>query len=142
MGQCYNSVVVLAPVDDVWKALRNFHDMSWAPNVISKLEIVGDKSGTEAGAKRKLNDVFEETLVDINDKDRSLTYSIDNGPAPLNSEAVDSYAGAVKAFPVTATGQTFVLWTSDYVTADDAAVGEFCNPIYQGLLNDLAAHFA
>jgi len=142
MGQCYNSVVVPAPVEDVWKALGNFHDMSWAPNVITKLEVVGDKSGTEVGAKRKLNEAFEETLIDVNDKDRSFAYSIDDGPAPLNSEAMDNYIGAVKVFSVTATGQTFVLWTSDYVTRDDGAVGEFCNPMYQALLNELVAHFS
>ena len=33
---CYNSCVVSAPVDRVWTALRDFHDMSWAPQVITR----------------------------------------------------------------------------------------------------------
>jgi len=38
MGQCYNSVVVNAAVENVWNCVKNFHDMSWAPNVITQLE--------------------------------------------------------------------------------------------------------
>ena len=71
-----------------------------------------------------------------------MRYSIDNGPPPLDADSVDNYVGTAKVFPITATGQCFVLWISDYTTKDDAAVGEFCNPIYHGLLNDLATHFS
>ena len=141
MGQCYNSIVVPASADEVWAKLRNFHDYSWSANVITKVDVIGDKGPTEIGARRKLNDAFEETLVDLNDDDRSLRYTIDNGPPPVDADSVETYVGAAKVFPVTATGQSFVLWTSDYTTKDDAAVGEFCNPIYQALLNDLATHF-
>jgi hypothetical protein len=142
VGQCYNSIVVSAPVEEVWKAIRNFHDFSWSANVVTKVDVVGDKGPTEVGAKRKLSDAFEETLLTLNDDERSFTYSIDNGPGPMSSDAVESYVGTARVFPVTATGQTFVLWTSAYTTKDDDAVGEMCNPIYQGLLNDLAAHFS
>ena len=58
MGQCYNSTIVNAPVDEVWTALKNFHDMSWAPNVITSLEVMGDKGAGEIGARRKLNGAF------------------------------------------------------------------------------------
>jgi carbon monoxide dehydrogenase subunit G len=142
MGQCYNSVVVSVPAEDVWKALKNFHDFSWAPNVISKVDVIGDKGGTEIGARRRLNDAFLETLVEFNERERTFTYTIDDGPGPIAADLVQRYVGKVKVFPVTATGGTFVLWTSEYKTKDDAAVGDFCNPIYQALLKDLAAHFS
>ncbi len=58
---CYNSVTVNAPVDKVWEVLRNFHDMSWSPDVVTQLEAVGDAGGTEIGAKRNLNGAFHET---------------------------------------------------------------------------------
>ena len=141
MGQCYNSIVVNAPVEDVWNSVKSFHDLSWAPNVITQLDVIGDKKDGEIGAQRKLNNVFAETLIELNEAERSFRYTIDDGPGPVAADLVESYVGSVKVFPVTATGQTFVLWISDYKTKDDGAVGEFCNPIYQALLKDLARHF-
>jgi len=141
MGQCYNSVVVNAAVEDVWNSIKSFHDLSWAPNVITQVDVIGDKKDGEIGAQRKLNDAFVETLIELNETERSFRYTIDDGPGPVAADLVESYVGSVKVFPVTATGQTFVLWMSDYKTKDDSAVGEFCNPIYQALLNDLAGHF-
>ncbi len=142
MGQCYNSITVNAPVEEVWKALRNFHDLSWAAGVIESLQVVGDSGANETGARRILNGVFHETLTGLDDGARRLTYTIDEGPGPLAPNAVESYVGEVQAFPVTATGETFVLWTSDYATQDDTAVGDFCNPIYVALLGALQKHFS
>ena len=45
MGQCYNSVVVNAAVEDVWNSIKSFHDLSWAPNVITQVDVIGDKQG-------------------------------------------------------------------------------------------------
>ena len=141
MGKCYNSIVVKAPVDDVWNAVKNFHDFSWAPNVITQVDVLGDKGATEVGAKRKLNDAFLETLIEFNEDDRSFQYTIDDGPGPVASDAVQRYVGIVNVLPVTASGDTFVLWRSEYTSNDDDAIGEFCDPIYQALLADLAKHF-
>jgi len=142
MGQCYNSVVVTASPEDVWKALKNFHDLSWAPNVITSVEKIGDKPGLEIGARRKLNGAFLETLIELDDEKRTFRYTIDDGPGPVAPEVVEKYVGSAALFPVTTTGETFVLWKADYESKDDDAVGEFCNPIYQALLTDLAKTFA
>ena len=142
MGQCYNSVVVHAPVDEVWGKLREFFDMSWAPNVVTKLEVVGEKSAVELGARRRLNDAILETLIELDDDERFFVYTVDDGPGPLAPEFVDRYVGRVHALPVTATGHTFVQWTSDFATRDDGAVGKFCDGICQAILNDLAARYS
>ena len=42
---------------------------------------------------------------------------------------------------MTATGESFVTWASTYESENEDAVSEFCNPIYQALLGDLAAQF-
>ena len=60
---CYNSIVINKPADEVWNALKHFHDMSWASNVITKLDKVGETTGNVVGAKRVLNDAFQETLL-------------------------------------------------------------------------------
>jgi uncharacterized membrane protein len=46
VGQTYQSIVINAPVERVWAAIRNFHDLGWAPNVVTSVDVVGDKKGT------------------------------------------------------------------------------------------------
>ena len=52
---CYNSTVVNASIEEVWKAIRNFHDLAWGEPVITSVESVGDSAGDKVGAKRILN---------------------------------------------------------------------------------------
>ncbi|WP_198942550.1 SRPBCC family protein [Methyloprofundus sedimenti] len=40
MPQCYQSIIVHAPIEQVWETLKNFHDMSWASPVIEQCEAV------------------------------------------------------------------------------------------------------
>ena len=138
---CYNSTVVAAPAEDVWAALRDFHNMSAFPNVIESVDVVGDVSGTQPGAGRILNGVFHETLISLNDDDRVIRYSIDDGPAAVSKDNVSGYVGEVSLYSVTDDNATFVLWTSSWENSG-GGVAEFCNPIYQALLSDLKASFA
>ena len=138
---CYNSCVVSAPVATVWAALRNFHDLSWAPQVITSLEKVGDASGDQIGAKRLLNGAFHETLRGLNDTDRVVTYSIDDGPDAVSKDRVSGYVGVVRVFSVTDGDSTFVEWSSSWQDSQ-GGVKEFCDPIYKALLDSLKQHFA
>ena len=138
---CYNSVTVDAPVDQVWQALRNFHDLSCCPDVITQLEVVGDSGGTETGAKRILNGVFHETLLTLDDEERTFSYSIDDGPEAVSKDNVQGYIGEVRVLPVTDDDSTFVLWTSRW-DSSGGGVQEFCDPIYRALLGALKSHFA
>ena len=135
---CYNSVAINVPADEVWKGIRNFHDMSWAPNVITRLEAEGDPA--QAGAKRVLNGVFFETLHEVDDEQLSVRYSIDDGPDVVAKDKVTGYVGQVQVFPITADNTAFVLWTSRW-ESESGGVAEFCNPIYQALLADMKQHF-
>ncbi len=139
---CYNSTVVNANLDDVWEALRSFHDLGWASGVITQVDVVGDVPDGEVGARRILNDAFHETLRSLDDANHEFTYSIDDGPGPVARDAVNNYVGQVRAFSVTDGDATFVEWISDYESADPGAVQEFCDPIYHALLQALKAHFA
>ena len=140
MHSTYQSTVVKAPIARVWATLRNFHDMSWATNVIERCEAVGDKAADQIGAQRVLNGVFHETLVELDDTDHVVRYSIDAGPAPVSQDDVKDYIGAIRAFPVTDTDGTFVEWSSSWAAEDDKAVA-FCHNIYVALLSDLNTHF-
>ena len=138
---CYNSCVVQAQAETVWAALRKFHDMSWAPDVIQAVEAVGAAKGDQIGARRVLNGVFHETLLGLNDADRVLTYSIDDGPDAVSKDRVTGYVGRVQVRPVTDGNATFVEWSSGW-TDSKGDVQEFCDPIYRALLASLQKHFS
>lgn len=142
MGKCYNSAVINAPCDKVWKTIRNFHDLTWAPGVVTKVAAVGDLKGDQIGAKRVLNDAFHETLLSLDDHERTITYSIDDGPGPVSKNSVRNYLGRVRVLPITENNATFIEWQSSYDSADAASVGDFCNPIYQALLKALKQRFS
>ena len=142
MGQCYNTITVSAPIDTVWKAVRDFHNLSWAQGVVEKVDVVGELAGNQIGAKRIINGVFYETLVTLSELDHVVEYSIDDGPGPVAKDQVRNYIGHLRLYPITAENTTFVEWTSTYDSPDSAAVGELCNPIYQALLEALRTHFA
>ena len=136
MGQTYQSTIINAPADKVWAAIRDFHDLSWAPNVVNKTDIVGGMRGNEVGAKRVLNGVFHETLTDLNDADRTFAYSIDDGPPPVSKADVKSYVGRVRVRPVTEGGGAFVEWSSEW-QQNDAQAADFCHGVYVALLADM-----
>jgi len=142
MGKCYNSVVINAPVDEVWQTIRNFHDLSWASEVITKLVPQGKLAGDQIGAKRVLNDLFYETLLTLDDNERTFSYSIDDGPAPISKDLVRNYVGKVHIAPITENDTTFVEWQSTFESANDGPIVRFCDPIYQALLSALKQHFA
>lgn len=136
----YNSVVIDAPANQVWSALRNFHDMSWAEGIVESLESLGDMGGTEVGAKRLLNGAITETLQSFDDDAMTFTYSIDEGPDVLASDMVQGYIGRARVAPITATGQSFLEWSSEWKNAEGDVKG-FCDPLYAGLLGLLAKRF-
>ena len=138
---CYNSTVIHAPASDVWALFQNFHDMSWAEGVITKIEPIGNSAGHEIGAKRILNDAFHETLRVLDDENRTIEYSIDDGPDAVSKENVQGYIGKVRVLPVTDDGATFVEWSSSWAGGGEGTE-EFCNPIYRALLDALKNHLS
>ncbi len=135
------SIVVDAAIADVWRRFIDFHDLSWAPNVITNVEKVGSIDGRTPGAKRILNNAFHETLIEINSDEHFLKYSIDDGPSPVSKDEVDNYVGVVKLSPSEEGSGTLVEWTSSWDSKADDAV-EFCHGIYVALLGDLAKSFS
>ena len=133
---CYNSKIINAPIAKVWAAIRDFHNLSWAKGVIETLDVLGDKKGDQIGARRKLNGVFVETLVGLDEVEHVIKYTIDEGPGPLAS--CTGYVGQVRAFSLTDGDKTFVEWTSSWQDSQ-GGVKEFCDPVYQALLGAMAA---
>ena len=135
MGTTFQEIEISAPADKVWQAIRNFQDASWAPNVVSDMQAVGDIPGDEPGAGRILNGVFHETLLTLDDDAKVFTYSIDDGPSPLSKDEMSNYIGRVAVEPAE-DGGTRVEWTSSW-EQNDGPIQEFCHGIYVALLGDM-----
>jgi len=135
MGTCYQKIEIATPISQVWDTISDFHDLSWAPNVVTSVAKIGYKNGNEIGARRILNDVFYETLTALDSQNFTFSYSIDDGPGPVASDAVSDYIGTVK---LTASGRScLVEWSSAFQSQNENEVSDFCNPIYMALLNSL-----
>ena len=140
MGKTYQTTVINAPAHKVWDKIKNFHDMSWASGVVEKCEAVGDLKGNQIGARRVLNDAFQETLVEFSELDKSFKYSIDDGPAPVSKNDVKDYIGAVRLVPVTDNDTCLIEWSSSWESSTDDACS-FCHNIYVALLDALKKSF-
>jgi len=136
MGKTFQSITINTPADKVWDAISDFSDMSWSTNVITDLRVVGDAGGKEPGAGRVLNNAFHETLISIDNEQRTFSYSIDDGPSPISKDEVTGYVGTVKVQAAADGNGTLVEWSSKWESRDEAAY-EFCHGIYLALLDDM-----
>ncbi len=136
MGSTQQTIEIAVSPDQVWQTIRDFHDLSWAPNVISEIQAVGEKTGNEVGAVRVLNGVFHETLRTLEDDAKTLTYSIDDGPSPVSKDEVENYVGRVTVRQVEQGESSLVEWSSSWQHNNEAAT-EFCHGIYVALLEDM-----
>ncbi|PTQ78997.1 polyketide cyclase/dehydrase/lipid transport protein [Nitrosospira multiformis] len=140
MPKVYNSIVVDAPIEQVWSRIRNFHDFSWAPSLIRSCKKVGGGGGYSVGARRLLNGEFLDTLIAYSEIERRMMYSMDEGPSPVSSGEIRDYVGSLHLLPVTTDDRTFVEWSGSWESANTEAV-EYMNKVYRSLLADLAGEF-
>ena len=136
MGHTHQSIEILVPAEVVWNRIRNFYDMSWAPNVIQNVKPIGESDGRQVGAQRLLNDQFSETLLEFNEYERIMRYSIDEGPSPVSSREIDNYVGCIEVKPSESGDGSLVEWSSGW-EKNEEPVRVFCQGIYVALLNDM-----
>jgi NADPH:quinone reductase-like Zn-dependent oxidoreductase/uncharacterized protein YndB with AHSA1/START domain len=107
------STIIDAPVDDVWRILRDFNGHErWHP-AVAESRIEEGRSGDEPGCVRRfrLQDGGElrEQLLRLSDRDRLITYCIIDAPIPL----ID-YVATMVLKPVTDGNRTFWEWSSSF----------------------------
>ena len=146
MGQTRQSIEIAVPAETVWNTIRNFYDLSWAPNVIQEATAIDATNGGQVGARRLLNGQFSETLLELNEDDRIMRYSIDDGPSPVSRTEIENYEGRIEVKPSSSGSGALVEWSSLW-EKNEEPVREFCQSIYVALLNDMkqsleAAHSA
>ncbi len=113
MVQVCQSTIIDAPIEEVWRVLRDFNGHErWHPAIASS-RIEHDEPVDSVGAVRsfRLADGGElrEQLLSLSDKDFRLTYCLLEAPLPLMG-----YVASIQLKPVTDGNRTFWEWRSEF----------------------------
>ncbi len=133
MPKVYVSSLIDAPLEKVWKVLRDFNGLpNWHPLVgVSQIEdnLPADAIGcvrnfqlADGGA------TIREQLLALSDVEHLCTYSILESPLP-----VSNYVATVRLRRVTTTNQTFGEWQSTFDTpaGEEESAMEIVRGIYE-----------
>lgn len=122
----FRSMVIEAPIADVWAAVRRFDGVAaWNPGVSSARMESG--APTETGHIRHLDivdgTVFRETLLAHSDADRFYSYDIVEGPLP-----VTGYRSTHRFIPITEGDRTLGIWEG-WFDCDQEASAEMAHTV-------------
>ena len=106
------SVIIEAPVDRVWAAVRAFDGVAaWNPGVVAARMESG--APTAVGSIRHLDivdgTVFRETLLAHSDLKRFYSYDILEGPLPCRN-----YVSIHRFLPITDGDMTLGIWSGEF----------------------------
>lgn len=113
MAHVYVSRVMDASADDIWAIVREFGALdTWFP-FVSKCELVGAAVEGQVGAIRS-NTVadgalIEETLIELSDRDRRITYDLTKGDV-----ATIDYSATLTIHEATVDDRAFAVWTARF----------------------------
>eukprot|EP00550_Attheya_septentrionalis_P012156 CAMPEP_0198303810 /NCGR_PEP_ID=MMETSP1449-20131203/57076_1 /TAXON_ID=420275 /ORGANISM="Attheya septentrionalis, Strain CCMP2084" /LENGTH=149 /DNA_ID=CAMNT_0044006317 /DNA_START=344 /DNA_END=793 /DNA_ORIENTATION=- len=110
--KAYNSCIISAPIEDVWKTVRDFSTFHvWHPSFKVGTIRNGDPSD-RVGCVRDLvagdGGVFVEQLYELSDKEDTFVYKILESPLPMAD-----YYGRIKLTKITDVNQTFFEWMAE-----------------------------
>ena len=115
MVRVRRTTVLDAPVDAVWRILRDFngHD-AWHP-IVARSDLEDGRRTDQVGAVRNFTirsgERVREVLLTLSDRDRHLRYAIVDSELPL-----ESYVAEFFLKPVTNGNRTFWSWSSRFRT--------------------------
>lgn len=120
MARVRESAIVDAPIDEVWRWVRDFNShRDWHP-AIADSEIENGLPSDTVGAVRAftLTDggFLREQLLSLDDEAHELSYCLIESPLPLHN-----YVATIRLMPVTDSGATFWQWESEFSPPPDRA---------------------
>ena len=139
MPSVHASVTIDAPIDRVWDKIKDFHDFSWAPGIVTACEDVGETAGNAPGAKRLVNDAFLDRLLEYDAAGHGYKYTIENGPSPISPAEISNFVGHLRLESEDG-GRTRADYSGDWEAEGSEAV-DLMQGVYGGLLNELAEQF-
>lgn len=144
MAKTYVSTVIDAPVEAVWRVLRDFRRLAEYHSTVVTIEFPGDLPGDEIGCTRRASNSFgmhvTERLVALSDLEHSGSYRMLEIEAP-----VANFIGHFRLLPLTDGGKTFIEWRSefDYLGEDNVMdlITFLENEVYMDCLRGLKRMF-
>jgi carbon monoxide dehydrogenase subunit G len=112
------------PESDVWPLVGDFGGWGWMPGIES-ITVDGDVRTINMSGME-----IQEKLINLDDENHEITYSIVGGPVPI-----ESHQATVSVTPAGSDGCE-VTWS---VTAAPDGTAGFLRDIYQGALDALKA---
>ena len=113
MAKVFTSSVISAPVESVWRRIRDFNGLaSWHPAVArSRIEdgLPSDRVGCVRNFELRDGGVIRETLLALDDIEHRCTYDIIESPMPLQN-----YVATLALLPVTNGDRTYAQWTATF----------------------------
>ena len=111
-NKVWTSAVIHGRVEDVWARMRDFAGMAdWHPEISGMTMLGGVRSDKVSGVRdfHFGEGHLHEELLHLDDLERSFSYRILKSELPwLN------YVSGARLWPITATGETFAVWTGDW----------------------------
>lgn len=137
------SVIIDAPIEKVWAAVRAFDGVvDWNPGVTAARMETG--AATAVGSIRHLDiadgTIFRETLLAHSDQEYFYTYDIVEGPLPCTD-----YISTHRFIPITDGNLTLGIWSGEFTCdpADAEALEEIVgDQIYRDGMRGLNAYLA
>lgn len=114
MAEVHVSAVIEAPLEDTWRIVRDFNGLpKWLPGIKGS-EIEGGGPADAIGAVRVMDvgmpDMkVREKLLALSDGEHSMTYSVLQGPLPL-----DDLVATIRMTPGPDDGTTLVEWSAEF----------------------------
>ena len=114
-NKVWTSRVLKAPVDEVWKVMRDFAGMGGWHDEITKMHMLKRQRSDKVGGIRDFyfgEGHINEELLHLCDLTRSYSYRITRSGIPWMN-----YASGPRLWPVTADNTTFGVWTGDWTAS-------------------------
>ncbi|MCE3247775.1 MAG: hypothetical protein K0R41_1600 [Geminicoccaceae bacterium] len=113
MARAHASSVINAPIDQVWRRIRDYNGLpGWHPGV-AKSEIEGREPANQPGCVRVLTlgngAVIRERLLEMSDLGHHYSYAILDSPLP-----VANYRATLRLRPISDGDRTFAEWSATF----------------------------
>ena len=114
-NKVWTSRVMKAPVEDVWKIMRDFAGMGGWHDEITRMKMLNKARSDKVSGVRDFyfgDGHLNEELLALCDQTRSFLYRITKSEIPWMN-----YVSGPRLWPVTADNTTFGVWTGDWVAS-------------------------
>lgn len=143
MARAYVSSVINAPSGKVWERVRDFNGLpKWHPRIRdSRIEdaLPSDKVGCIRNFNLQSGDNIREQLLGLSDYDLFCTYSMLEGPMPL-----EDYVATLRLTPITEGDRTFIEWSAEFscdLANEEDLINGISTNVFQGGFDALKRHF-